>query len=119
MTTKSEGDRSAGRVQDDKKIAANVKKALNTEPVYKFTDVKVDAYNGLVQLSGFVDAPEQKQRAVEVAKTVPWVRDVVNNLTLKPGLEQIPSTTGKTTGERGINPNSPTHTPNPNPNPNP
>jgi hyperosmotically inducible protein len=99
MTTRSEPDRSAGRVLDDKKIASTVKHALNNEPVYKFNDVKVDTYKGIVQLSGFVDTPEQKQKAQEIAKNVPWVRDVVNNLTLKPN-DQIPSTTGKATGER-------------------
>src|SRR5947207_8583760 len=77
-------DRSAGRVLDDKLIASKVKGALNDARVYKFDDVRVATYKGVVQLSGFVDTEEQKQKAGEIAKRVDWVRDVVNNISLKP-----------------------------------
>ncbi|SRR5258706_4089820 len=92
-------DRSAGRVLDDKMIASKVKGALNDARVYKFDDVKVTAYKGVVQLSGFVDTPEQKDKAGEVAKRVDWVRDVVNNISLKPR-DDYPTPTGRSSGER-------------------
>ena len=95
----SSPDRSAGRALDDKMISSKVKGALNDAPVYKFNDVKVATYKGVVQLSGFVDTEEQKQKASEIAKRVEWVGDVVNNITLKPK-DQYPTATGRDTGER-------------------
>src|SRR6266436_9494693 len=80
-TTKSSGDqRTAGQKLDDKKITKTVMEALNNEPVYKFANVKVNAYKGVVQLSGFVDTPEQKQRAAEVAKNIERTHEVVNDI---------------------------------------
>ena len=81
-------DRSAGRALDDKTITENVKKDLNQEPVYKFSDVDVKTFGGVVQLSGFVDTDEQKRRAGEIAQHVEGVSQVVNNITLKPTAQQ-------------------------------
>src|SRR6266480_1616449 len=79
----STADRSSGRVLDDKMITSKVKGALNDARVYKFDDVKVVTYKGVVQWSGFVDTDEQKQKAGEISKRVEWVRDVMNNISLK------------------------------------
>jgi hyperosmotically inducible protein len=95
----STSDRSAGRVLDDKMIASKVKSALNNTPVYKFDDVKVATYKGVVQLSGFVDTPEQKAKAGELTKRVDWVREVVNNISIKPHDDML-TPTGRGTGER-------------------
>lgn len=93
-------DRSAGRVLDDKMITSKVKGALDGSPVYKFDDVKVATYKGVVQLSGFVDTEDQRRKAGDVSKRVEWVREVVNNITVKPQGE-MPTPTGRsTTGER-------------------
>ena len=92
-------DRSAGRVLDDKMISSKVKGALDDAPVYKFNDVKVATYKGVVQLSGFVDTEEQKQKASDIVKRVEWVTDVVNNISIKPR-DQYPSATGRSSGER-------------------
>jgi osmotically-inducible protein OsmY len=97
-STTPEGDRTAGQVMDDKHIAENVKKSLESDPTYKFTDVKVDSYKGVVQLSGFVDNPEQKKHAEDLAQKSQWVREVVDNIALKPKLELTPA--GKAQGER-------------------
>jgi len=83
-TNKSNDGRSAGRVKDDKHITASVEKQLEEEPVYKFENVEVRTFDGVVQLSGFAMTPEQKQRASEIAQRVPGVLQVVNNITLKP-----------------------------------
>jgi osmotically-inducible protein OsmY len=91
-TTKDE--RSAGRAIDDEEINHNVKEGLRDEVVYKFNDVDVRTFGGVVQLSGFVNTEEQKQRAGEIAQETKGVAQVVNNITLKP---QIPTTpTGRT-----------------------
>jgi hypothetical protein len=81
---KKEGARTAGQVMDDKETTKRVEKALKEEPVYKFTDVDVTTYEGVVQLSGFVLSEEQKQRAATVAERVSGVSQLVNNITVKP-----------------------------------
>jgi hyperosmotically inducible periplasmic protein len=86
-TSKSSSDeRSEGRSIDDKNITSHVKEALKREPVYKFEGVDVQTFAGVVQLSGFVNIPEQKQRAVDIAVRQPGVMQVVNSLALKPVL---------------------------------
>ena len=104
-------DRSAGRVLDDKLISSKVKKELDNAPVYKFTDVKVNTYRGVVQLSGFVDTEDQKQKAGEIAKQIGWVREVMNNISLKPREEyrgRAPGEREVTTGTERSYPTTPT-----------
>lgn len=76
-------ERSTGRMVDDKRITSHVKSELAAEPVYKFDDVQVKTFNGVVQLSGFVTSDEQKRRAEEIAHQVNGVGQVVNGITLK------------------------------------
>lgn len=71
--------RSAGEVVDDKALAERVRNALHGDP-YKFDDISVVAYKGTVQLSGFVDTGEQKNKAADVAKGVAGVKDVQNDI---------------------------------------
>lgn len=84
MGHSSSSDRSAGRTLDDKVITGQVEAKLKDEPVYKFSDVDVKTFAGVVQLSGFVSSDEQKRRAGELAQSVEGVTRVVNNITLKP-----------------------------------
>src|SRR4051794_12568000 len=109
-TSSSHGDeRSEGRMVDDKKITSNIKTSLKNEPVYKFTDVDVRTFDGIVQLSGFVSSDDQKRRAGEIAQNVPGVTQVHNNISMKPQPPSAP--TGRTnapvqaptTTERGTN----------------
>jgi osmotically-inducible protein OsmY len=95
-TTMATNDRSAGRVVDDKKITADIKAGLRSEPTYKFTDVDVKTFDGVVQLSGFVNSPDQKQRAAQIAQQMQGVTQVQNNILLKP---QSPTPTGRTTAD--------------------
>jgi hypothetical protein len=80
----SDYDRSSGRVLDDRGITGKVTSTLNHSPVYKFPHVAVTTYNGVVQLSGFVYKDEQKTEATELAKRVPGVTEVINNISLAP-----------------------------------
>lgn len=77
-------DRSVGRKLDDRIVNSRVKGALSDDPLYKFPEVHVMTYGGVVQLSGFVSSEEQKSKAAEVAKKVEGVHDVINNISLKP-----------------------------------
>jgi hypothetical protein len=45
-------DRSSGQVVDDMMISRRVSGALNDSPIYKFNDVDVKAYNGVIQRLG-------------------------------------------------------------------
>ena len=80
-------------------ISQEVQRELDNAPVYKFVDVHVNTYKGIVQLSGFVDTEDQKQKAGEIARHVGWVRDIVNNITIKPR-DEYPTATGRAAGER-------------------
>lgn len=74
--------RTAGQELDDKTLASKVRSALDADTV-KYTDVKVAAYKGVVQLSGFADTSEQKSRADDISRKVAGVKKVENNITLK------------------------------------
>ncbi len=77
--------RSTGAYLDDKGITTRVKTALFRDPLVSGFDVHVNTFRGDVQLSGFVNSPEQKERAAEVAQHVAGVHQVTNNLEVKPG----------------------------------
>ena len=82
--TAPKDERSKGLAMDDKHITDRVKKSLDEEPAYKFTDVDVRTFAGICQLSGFVTTQGQKSRAQEIAQHTEGVREVVNAITLKP-----------------------------------
>jgi hyperosmotically inducible protein len=98
------GDRTMGRTLDDKTITSTVKHDLNREPVYKFSDVDVRTFDGVVQLSGFVDTNEQKQRAGDIAGRAEGVTQVMNNISLKPQGNLQP--TGRPYDDRNDNNNN-------------
>ena len=52
-------------------------------PDYKYEEVSVDTFRGVVQLSGFVNTTNQKVQADQIARTVPGVKDVLNNIIVK------------------------------------
>jgi osmotically-inducible protein OsmY len=86
LSTGCAGDRyheSTGESIDDTGTTARVKKALHGDTQYKFDDVKVTTFKGVVQLSGFADSRAAKDRAGEIARTVEGAKDVENNISIK------------------------------------
>jgi osmotically-inducible protein OsmY len=81
--------RTTGQYIDDKMLVQRVKSALGDSPVYKVPDVKVNTYNGTVQLTGFVESEEQKVKAEEIARNVRDVAGVQNQITLKADTERV------------------------------
>lgn len=77
-------DRSTGQYIDDKSLTMRVHDALADNAEYKFHDVNVTSYRGTVQLNGFVDNSDQKSKAEDIAKGVQGVKDVQDNLSVKP-----------------------------------
>ncbi len=80
--------RSPGQYVDDKVITAKVKAALAEDPGVKALQVKVETYEGVVQLSGFVDNPDQIARAADIAKGIEGVKSVKNDLIVRPQKSQ-------------------------------
>jgi|ERR1051325_6022745 osmotically-inducible protein OsmY len=76
----SQGRESASAYAKDKEIAARIKAKLYKDPDVKGTQVEVQALNGVVQLSGFVDSDMAKQRAEQLAANTPGVVKVYNSL---------------------------------------
>ena len=74
---------STGEYIDDHGISSHVKKALGEDTRYKYEDVNVVTFKGVVQLSGFVNTKDQKNRAGDLAKNVEGVKEVQNNITVK------------------------------------
>jgi hypothetical protein len=75
--------RSTGAYIDDKSISTRVKTALFRDPMVSGFDVAVETFRGEVQLSGFVDTAQQKDRAAAVAREIEGVRLVTNNIEIK------------------------------------
>lgn len=78
-----EVERTTGQKVDDKEVASRAKSALDDNVAYKFPDVKVNVYNGTVQLSGFVATREQKAKAEDIVKAVTSGVRVENKITVK------------------------------------
>ena len=74
---------STGERIDDKASSSRVRSALSSDTQYKYGDVSVQTFKGVVQLSGFVNSRDQKNRAGDLAKRVDGVREVENNITVK------------------------------------
>jgi hyperosmotically inducible periplasmic protein len=69
---------------DDASLAARVKIALASDPGLRPLPVSVATYRGVVQLSGYVDTDAQLQQAIAVARSVPGVQSVNNDLYVRP-----------------------------------
>ena len=82
-TTGTRYKQSTGEYIDDHQLSSNVKKALAEDSQYKYGDVNVVTFKGVVQLSGFVNNKDQKNRAGELAKKAEGVKEVQNNITVK------------------------------------
>src|SRR5215467_1054468 len=77
QSTNHKDERSEGRVVDDKSITSNIQKGLDQDPTYKFHDVNVDTFAGVVQLSGFANIDAQRTRAQDIAQNTDGVTKVV------------------------------------------
>jgi len=77
--------RSATEFSSDAALTARVKTAIAADSgIGNATNINVNSYRGVVQLNGFVDSRDKIQRAVNAARNVDGVRDVENNLQVKP-----------------------------------
>jgi len=73
-----------GEYIDDTVITTKVKAAIVQDPILKATEIKVETFKGVVQLSGFVSSQSDINRAVQVARGVNGVKSVKNDMAIKP-----------------------------------
>lgn len=79
----TETKESTGQYVDNSVLTAKVKTAIFNEPTLKSTEIGVETFKGEVQLSGFVSSIAQTNKAVEIAKSVPGVTSVKNDMRVK------------------------------------
>jgi len=72
-----------GQYVDDSVITAKVKAAVLGEPGLKVSEINVETFKGVVQLSGFVSSRDDIKSAIRVASAVDGVKTVKNDMQLK------------------------------------
>jgi osmotically-inducible protein OsmY len=79
----TDGQSSVGQYVDDTTITARVKKRMAEDPTVSAMRINVETLNGTVQLSGFATNQSEKDHAGQIARGVPDVKDVRNNITVR------------------------------------
>jgi osmotically-inducible protein OsmY len=74
---------STGEYVDDSVITTKVKSLLANDDFFKSFQISVETYQGVVQLSGFVDSQQAVDKAGEIVRSVQGVKSVKNNLMVK------------------------------------
>ena len=82
-STATDKHETAGQYIDDAAITTGVKTAILNAPTLKVSEINVETYKGVVQLSGFVSTAENIGTASSVARAVKGVKSVKNDLRMK------------------------------------
>ncbi|BDD87862.1 BON domain-containing protein [Desulfofustis limnaeus] len=72
-----------GEYIDDTVITTKVKVAIMEDPALKSSEINVETFKGVVQLSGFVVSQDAINKAVETARGIKGVTSVINDMQLK------------------------------------
>jgi len=72
-----------GEYIDDTVITTKVKAAIFNEPTLKSSEINVETFKGVVQLSGFVNSRADQNKAIELARSVKGVTSVKDDMRLK------------------------------------
>ena len=75
----------ARQVIDDNTLAGIIKSSLLADPDVKNLNVKIEARNGEVMLSGFVDNQAQMDRVIMFAWMAEGIKKVDNKMSVKSG----------------------------------
>ena len=79
-TPKQEG---TGEYFDDTLVTTKVKAAIFNEPTLKSSEINVETFKGVVQLSGFVSSLDASHKAVNTASKVNGVVAIENDMRIK------------------------------------
>jgi len=74
---------STGQYVDDSVITTEVKTLLANDDFLKSFQISVETYKGVVQLSGFVNSEQARDKAGQIARSVKGVTSVKNDLIVK------------------------------------
>ena len=74
---------STGDYLDDSVITSKVKAKLLEDKDVSGLAVNVETFKGVVQLSGFVKSEAERQKAVQLARSVGGVKDIKDDIQLK------------------------------------
>ncbi len=78
------GQESAGQYVDDATITTRVKTRFIEDEKVGAMRLSVETMQGTVQLSGFATSSAERQWAGEIARAVPGVRGVRNDIVVRP-----------------------------------
>lgn len=78
-----QGRQTPGEYVDDATISTRVRAAFVEDPQVDFSQVSVETFQGVVQLSGFVDSESEKSRAGTVARNISGVISVENDIVVR------------------------------------
>ena len=79
----SQSHESTGQYVDDSVVTSKVKAAIVNDLALKGFQINVKTYQGVVQLSGFVDSAQNASKAADLARGVNGVTEVKNDLIVK------------------------------------
>jgi hyperosmotically inducible protein len=74
------GENPVGGVVDDSTITTRINHEMLKDDIVKSRQIDVDTIGGHVILTGVVATPEESARAVQIARNVPAVKSVKNNI---------------------------------------
>jgi hyperosmotically inducible protein len=74
---------STGEYVSDTWITSKVKATLVDDPTVKATEVNVETFKGVVQLSGFVSSTAAMNQAVYLTRNIKGVTSVKNDMRIK------------------------------------
>jgi hyperosmotically inducible protein len=75
-------DKPASVIVSDAEITTKVKAKFVEDPVVKAMNIKVDTYQGVVQLSGFANSQAEAEKAAVLARNTHGVKSVKNDIRL-------------------------------------
>lgn len=73
----------AGEYIDDTVITTRVKAAIFDDAALRVNEIKVETFDGVVQLSGFVSSQANVNRAVQTVRGIEGVKSVKNDMIVK------------------------------------
>ncbi|HEY5616847.1 MAG TPA: BON domain-containing protein [Vicinamibacterales bacterium] len=79
----AEGANEVQRAASDAGLTAKIKSKMTLDDRIDAAAIDVDTSNGVVTLSGSVDAPQQRERAVQLARETDGVTSVIDQLTIQ------------------------------------
>ncbi len=79
----SNNSESTGEYFDDSFITAKAKTEIFKESTLKSSEINVETFKGVVQLSGFVNSKGDIDKAVNIVRKIKGVKSVDNKMQLK------------------------------------